>query len=74
VAAEKAEATEGLRYLLFAYVQLLGFQPVPVVSGQGKPANWWFLQPGVNKFNNTFATETAMYRTSDGGSLRKTNP
>jgi predicted dehydrogenase len=40
------------------------------VSGQGKPANWWFLKPGVNKFNNTFATETALYRTSDGGSFR----
>jgi len=40
------------------------------VSGQGKPADWWFLQPGVNKFNNTFATETALYRTSDGGSFR----
>ena len=40
------------------------------VSCQGKPADWWFLKPGVNKFNNTFATETALYRTSDGGSFR----
>lgn len=40
------------------------------VSCQGTPANWWFLQPGVNKFDNTFATETALYRTSDGGSFR----
>jgi predicted dehydrogenase len=40
------------------------------VSCQGKPANWWFLKPGVNKFKNTFATETALYRTSDGGVFR----
>jgi predicted dehydrogenase len=40
------------------------------VSCQGKPANWWFMQPGVNKFDNTFGTETALYRTSDGGSFR----
>ncbi len=40
------------------------------VSCQGRPADWWFLKPGVNKFNNSFATETALYRTSDGGSFR----
>jgi predicted dehydrogenase len=40
------------------------------VSCQGRPADWWFLKPGVNKFDNTFATETALYRTSDGGTFR----
>jgi predicted dehydrogenase len=40
------------------------------VSCQGKPADWWYLKPGVNKFDNKFATETALYRTSDGGSFR----
>jgi predicted dehydrogenase len=40
------------------------------VSCQGTPANWWYLKPGVNKFNNNFATETALYRTSDGGTFR----
>jgi predicted dehydrogenase len=40
------------------------------VSCQGKPADWWFLKPGVNKFNNIFGSETALYRTSDGGSFR----
>jgi predicted dehydrogenase len=40
------------------------------VSCQGKPATWWFLQPEINKFGNTFATETALYRTSDGGAFR----
>jgi predicted dehydrogenase len=40
------------------------------VSCQGKPADWWYLKPGVNKFGNTFATETALYHTSDGGAFR----
>jgi predicted dehydrogenase len=40
------------------------------VSCQGKPGNWYWLKPGVNKFNNTFATETALFRTSDGGACR----
>jgi predicted dehydrogenase len=40
------------------------------VSCQGTPADWWYLKPGVNKFNNSFGTETALYRTSDGGSFR----
>jgi predicted dehydrogenase len=40
------------------------------VSCQGRPADWWFLKPGVNRFDNTFATETALYHTSDGGSFR----
>lgn len=40
------------------------------VSCHGTPGDWWYLKPGVNKFNNTFATETALYRTSDGGLFR----
>lgn len=40
------------------------------VSCQGKPGTWPFVQPGVNKFDNTFGTETALYRTSDGGAFR----
>lgn len=42
------------------------------VSCQGKPGAWTYLQPEVNKFGNTFATETALYRTSDGGAFRAT--
>lgn len=40
------------------------------VSCQGKLGTWPFLRPEVNKFDNRFATETALYRTSDGGSFR----
>jgi predicted dehydrogenase len=40
------------------------------VSCQGRESTWWFLQPGVNKFNNRFVTEYALYRTSDGGMSR----
>jgi predicted dehydrogenase len=40
------------------------------VSGQGRPGNWWYLQPGTNKFHNTFASEHALFRTSDGGASR----
>src|SRR5262249_51239000 len=34
------------------------------------PGTWHYLQPGVNKFNNTHSTETALFRTSDGGAFR----
>ncbi|MCC7086808.1 MAG: Gfo/Idh/MocA family oxidoreductase [Pirellulales bacterium] len=37
------------------------------VSAQGRPGDWYWLRPGANKFNNTFATECALFRTSDGG-------
>lgn len=40
------------------------------VSCQGHLGAWPFLRPGVNKFDNAFGTETAMYRTSDGGAFR----
>jgi len=40
------------------------------VSCQGRPADWPFLQQGVNRFNNNFATETALFHTSDGGAFR----
>lgn len=40
------------------------------VSCHGKPSDWWWLKPGANKFGNTFATETALFRTSDGGAFR----
>ena len=40
------------------------------VSAQGRTGTWSYLQPGANKFNNTFATETALFRTSDGGASR----
>lgn len=40
------------------------------VSCQGRTGTWSFLQPGANKFNNTFATEHALFRTGDGGSSR----
>jgi len=40
------------------------------VSCQGRTGTWWYLQPGSNKFNNTFATEYALFRTSDGGMSR----
>jgi predicted dehydrogenase len=40
------------------------------VSAQGRTGTWPYLQPGANKFNNTFATETALFRTSDGGASR----
>jgi predicted dehydrogenase len=42
------------------------------VSAQGRKGTWPYLQPGVNKFDNTFATETALFRTSDGGASRMT--
>src|SRR5262249_47589306 len=32
------------------------------VSCQGRTGTWSYLQPGVNKFNNTFATEEALFR------------
>lgn len=40
------------------------------VSCQAKPSNWYWLKPGANKFNNTHATETALFQTSDGGAFR----
>jgi predicted dehydrogenase len=40
------------------------------VSCQAKPGNWYWLKPGANKFNNTHATETALFQTSDGGAFR----
>ena len=40
------------------------------VSCQGRVGTWSYLQPGVNKFNNRFATEYALFRTSDGGMSR----
>jgi predicted dehydrogenase len=40
------------------------------VSCQAKPGTWYWLKPGANKFNNSHSTETAIYRTSDGGSFR----
>jgi hypothetical protein len=40
------------------------------VSCQAKPSNWYWLKPGANKFNNTHATETALFHTSDGGAFR----
>ncbi len=40
------------------------------VSCQGRPGAWYYLQPGANKFNNRFSTETALFRTSDGGAFR----
>ena len=40
------------------------------VSCQGNPATWPFLLPGVNRFDNIFGTETALYRTNDGGAFR----
>jgi predicted dehydrogenase len=40
------------------------------VSAQGKQSSWWYMQPGVNKFGNTHATETALFQTSDGGAFR----
>jgi predicted dehydrogenase len=40
------------------------------VSCQAKPGTWRWLQPGANKFNNTYSTETALFRTSDGGAFR----
>jgi predicted dehydrogenase len=40
------------------------------VSCQGKPGDWYWLQPGANRFNNTHSTETALFRTSDGGAFR----
>jgi hypothetical protein len=42
------------------------------VSCQAKPGTWWYLQPGANKFNNLHSTETALFRTSDGGAFRAT--
>src|SRR5262249_19956870 len=40
------------------------------VSCQAKPSNWYWLKPGANKFDNTHATETALFHTSDGGAFR----
>src|SRR6516164_1687269 len=40
------------------------------VSCQAKPSNWYWLKPGANKFNNTHATETALFHTNDGGAFR----
>jgi predicted dehydrogenase len=40
------------------------------VSAQGRTGTWSYLRPGTNAFNNTFATETALFRTSDGGASR----
>jgi predicted dehydrogenase len=40
------------------------------VSCHGKPGTWPWLQPGTNKFNNLHSSETALYRTSDGGAFR----
>src|SRR5690606_24734347 len=40
------------------------------VSCHAKPSTWKWLQPGGNKFNNLFSTETGLFRTSDGGSCR----
>lgn len=40
------------------------------VSCQAKPGTWYFLQPGANKFDNVHSTETALFRTSDGGTFR----
>ena len=37
------------------------------VSGQGRVSTWSHMQPGANKYNNRFATEFALLRTSDGG-------
>lgn len=37
------------------------------VSCHGKKGTWSYLQPGVNKFDNTFATEYALFKTKDGG-------
>jgi predicted dehydrogenase len=42
------------------------------VSCQAKPGTWRYLQPGANKFNNTHSTESALFRTSDGGAFRAT--
>jgi predicted dehydrogenase len=42
------------------------------VSAQGRTGTWSYLQPGANKFDNKFATETALFRTSDGGASRIT--
>ena len=40
------------------------------MSTQGRTGTWSYLQPGANKFKNTFATEHALFRTSDGGAFR----
>jgi predicted dehydrogenase len=40
------------------------------VSAQGVPSTWSYMQPGVNKFNNRFVTEYALFHTSDGGISR----
>jgi predicted dehydrogenase len=40
------------------------------VSCQGRVGTWDMLKPGVNKFNNKFASEYALFRTSDGGMSR----
>jgi len=40
------------------------------VSCQAKPGAWSWLKPGANKFNNTHATETALFRTADDGAFR----
>ena len=40
------------------------------VSCQGRVGTWSYLQPGVNKFGNRFASEYALFRTSDGGMSR----
>jgi predicted dehydrogenase len=40
------------------------------VSCHAKPGHWYWLKPGANKFDNTHSTETALYRTSDGGAFR----
>jgi predicted dehydrogenase len=40
------------------------------VSCQARPSNWYWLKPRANKFDNTHATETALFRTSDGGAFR----
>src|SRR5262245_18731649 len=40
------------------------------VSCQGRVSTWSMMQPGVNKFNNRFVTEYALFRTNDGGMSR----
>jgi predicted dehydrogenase len=40
------------------------------VSCQGRVGTWKMLKPEVNKFGNKFASEYALFRTSDGGMSR----